>query len=127
MQVLALLVALLMALIGLTGIVSPETLGSLGRHAVTPTGLYVVAAIRIGIGIMLMLVAPVSRVPRTLRVMGIIAIIAGVATPLIGVETSRRVLDGWLAHGYVCVRLLAGIAIVLGGFLTYAVAPRRRA
>jgi hypothetical protein len=127
MQLLALLVALLICLIGLTGIVSPETLAELGRHALTPTGLLVVAAVRIGIGTILLLVARVSRAPRTLRVFGIIAIIAGVATPFIGVENSRRVLDWWLAQGFVCVRLLAGIALVLGGFLAYAVAPRRQA
>jgi uncharacterized membrane protein len=127
MQLLALLVALLISLVGLTGIVSPETLASLGRHALTPVGLYVIAAVRIGIGIILLLAAPVSRAPRTLRVFGIIAIIAGLATPFVGVETSRRVMDWWLAQGFGCVRLLAGIALVLGGFLAYAVAPRRRA
>src|ERR1700731_3202152 len=126
MRLLALLVALLMALIGLTGIGSPETLADVGRHAVTPVGLYVVAAVRIGIGIILLLAAPVSRAPRTLRIVGIFAIIAGLATPVVGVVTSRRVLDWWLAQGFVCVRLLAGIAVVLGGFLVYALAPRRQ-
>ena len=127
MRLLALLVALLMALIGLTGVISPDTLADVGRHAVTPVGLYVVAAVRIGIGIILLLAAPVSLAPRTLRIVGIFAIIAGLATPLLGVETSRRVLDWWLAQGFVCVRLLAGIAVVLGGFLVYALAPRRQA
>ena len=127
MQLLALLVALLISLVGLTGVVSPETLAALGRHALTPTGLLIVAAVRILIGIILMLAAPISRAPRTLRVLGIIAIIAGVATPFIGIETSRRVMDWWLAQGYVHLRLHAGIAVVLGGLLAYAVAPRRRA
>jgi uncharacterized membrane protein len=127
MRLLALLVALLMALIGLTGIVSPETLAALGHHAVTPTGLYVVAAVRIGIGIILLFVASTSRAPRTLRVIGTIAIFAGVATPFVGVEHSRRVMDWWLAQGFVWVRLHAGIALVLGGLLVYAVAPRRQA
>jgi hypothetical protein len=127
MQLLALLVALLVSLIGLTGVVSPETLASLGRHALTPTGLLIVAAVRIGIGIILLLVASASRAPRTLRVFGIIVIIAGVATPFFGVEHSRRVMDWWLAQGFVWARLHAGIALVLGGFLAYAVAPRRRA
>jgi uncharacterized membrane protein len=127
MRLIALFVALLISLIGLTGVVSPETLADVGRHAVTPVGLYVVAAVRVGIGIILLLAAPVSRAPRTLRVVGIFAITAGLATPLVGVETSRRVLDWWLAQGFVCVRLLAGIAVALGGFLVYAVAPRRQA
>ena len=127
MQLLALFIALLISLIGLTGVVSPETLASLVRHALTPMGLYIVAAVRIGIGVIVMLAAPVSRAPRTLRVVGIIAIIAGVATPFIGIETSRRVMDWWLAQGYVHLRLHAGIAVVLGGLLAYAVAPRRRA
>ena len=127
MQLLALLVALLISLVGLTGVVSPETLAALGRHALTPVGLYVVAAVRIGIGVILMLAAPISRAPRTLRVLGIIAIIAGVATPFIGIEPSRRVMDWWLAQGYIHLRLHAGVAVVLGGLLAYAVTPRRRA
>lgn len=127
MRMLALLVALLMTLIGLTGVVSPESLAALGRHALTPVGLGVVAAIRIGIGVILLLAASISRAPRAVRVIGIIAIIAGVVTPFVGVEASRRLMDWWLAQGFVCVRLLAGIAVVLGGFLMYALAPRRPA
>ena len=127
MQLLALFIALLISLIGLTGVVSPETLASLVRHALTPMGLYIVAAVRIGIGVIVMLAAPASRAPRTLRVFAILAIIAGLATPFVGVEHSRREVDWWLAQGFVWVRLHAGIAIVLGGFLAYAVSPRRRA
>src|SRR5205807_4032871 len=127
MQLLALFIALLISLVGLTGVISPETLASLGQHALTPVGLYVVAAIRIGIGTILLLAAPVSRAPRTLRVFAILAIIAGLATPFVGLAHSRRVVDWWLAQGFFWVRLHAGIALVLGGLLAYAVAPRRQA
>jgi len=127
MQLLALLIALLISLVGLTGVISPETLASLVRHALTPMGLCIVAAVRIGIGVIVMLAAPVSRAPRTLRVFAILAIIAGLATPFVGVEHSRRVVDWWVAQGFFWVRLHSGIALVLGGLLAYAVTPRRRA
>ena len=127
MQLLALFIALLISLVGLTGVISPETLASLVRHALTPMGLCIVAAVRIGIGVIVMLAAPVSRAPRTLRVFAILAIIAGLATPFVGVEHSRRVVDWWVAQGFFWVRLHSGIALVLGGFLAYAVSPRRRA
>jgi hypothetical protein len=127
MRLLGLLVALFMALIGLTGVFSPDCLMTIGRHSVTPLGIYIVAALRIGIGLVLARVAPVSRAPTTLRILGVIAVIGGVATLFLGAERAQVILEWWPAQGPVFIRLGAGIALVLGGFIAYALIPGRRA
>lgn len=127
MRLLGFAVALLIALIGLTGVVAPDCLMIIGRHAVTPVGLCIVAALRIGIGLVLAWLAPVSRAPMTLRILGIIAVIAGVATLFIGAERAQAILEWWSGQGPVFLRLGAGIALVLGSFIVYALIPGRRA
>lgn len=126
MKALALLVAALVVLIGLTGVALPGYLVLMGTYVATPLGLYVVAVARVGIGFILIQAAPASRYPTVLRVLGIVVMIAGFATPLFGVERSRAMLDWWAGQGLVFVRMEACLAIVIGGFLAYAVSPSRR-
>ena len=120
MKSLAFLVALFVTVVGLTGVIAPDRLITIGRQLITPTGLYVIGALRVAIGLVLYLAAPASRAPRTLRVLGAIIIIAGLTTPLFGVERSRAILD-WESHGTRFIRLGAALAIVLGAFLAFLV------
>src|SRR4051812_12126478 len=69
---------------------------SLERSVMTPAGLYAIGAMRIGIGLCFVLAAPASRAPRTIRVLGIILMIAGLSTPWFGVARARAVVN-WLA------------------------------
>jgi hypothetical protein len=62
----------------------------------TPAGLHAIAALRIAFRLVFVLVAPASRVPRTLHVPGLIVIIGGLTTPWFGVARARAVLN-WLA------------------------------
>jgi hypothetical protein len=126
MRLLGLLVALFIALIGLTGVFAPDCLMTIGRHSVTPVGIYIVAALRIGIGLLLARVAPVSRAPKTLRILGVIAVLGGVATLFLGAERAQAILEWWSAQGPVFIRLGPGLALVLGGFIAYALTPGRR-
>lgn len=127
MRLLALLVALLIALIGLTGVVAPDRLMTMAQCTATPVGIYLAAALRIGIGLVLARVAPVSRAPKTLRIFGVLAVIAGVTTLFLGTERAQALLEWWLAQGPAFIRLWAGLPLVLGGFIVYAVAAGRRA
>ena len=43
----------------------------------TPAGLYAITVLRIAIGLVFVFAAPASRTPRTLRVLGLVVIIAG--------------------------------------------------
>ncbi len=127
MRLLGLLVAFFVALIGLTGVVAPDRLVTIGPYFVTPLGIYGAATLRIGIGLVLARVAPVSRAPKTLRILGVIAVIAGVVTLFLGTERAQAILEWWSAQGPGFIRLWAGLPLVLGGFIAYAVVPGRRA
>jgi hypothetical protein len=126
MRIAVLLVALFATVIGVVGIFSPESLLTIGRYVVTPVGLYAVAALRVAIGLLLLLAAPISRVPRTLRVVGAVVLVAGLATPLFGVERTRAILDWESTQGTALIRVGAGLVLVLGGFIAFAVATGRR-
>ncbi len=77
MRIAALLVALFAIVVGVVGIFTPDSLVTIGWYVVTPVGLAAIAALRVAIGLVLMLVAPISRVPRTLRVVGAVVLVAG--------------------------------------------------
>jgi hypothetical protein len=94
---------------------------TIGQYSVTPVGIYVTAALRIGIGLVLARVAPVSRAPKTLRIFGVIAVIAGVTTLFLGTERAQAILEFWSAQGAAFIRLGAGLPLVLGGFIAYAI------
>jgi hypothetical protein len=127
MRLVGLLAAFFIVLVGLTGMLAPDCLMTIGRHSVTPVGIYLVAALRIGIGLVLAKVAPVSRAPKALRVLGVIAVLGGVATLFLGTERAQAILEWWSAHGPLFIRMGAGIALVLGGFIAYTLIPGRRA
>jgi hypothetical protein len=62
-----------------------------------------------------------------LRVLGAIVVLAGLATPLFGVDRTRAVLDWEVEQGTALVRVGAGIALAFGAFLAFAVTTGRRA
>ena len=57
MKVLAIAIGLLLAVIGLVGVVAPSFIVEFGRSLLTPIALFAVAAFRIGVGVVLVLVA----------------------------------------------------------------------
>ena len=119
MRLLGLVIGAFVLLGSAISFVAPDLRLSLERWVITPAGLYAIAALRIAIGLMLVLAAPASRAPRTLRVLGLIVIIAGLMTPWFGVARARAVVD-WLAStGPLLMHLDAVVGIALGGFLVY--------
>ena len=128
MKLFASIVGVLFILAGLAGVIFPEALLTVGQNLVTPTGLYVVAGLRVGIGFVFILAASASRLPKTIRVLGAIILVAGLVTPLVGADRSRAMLESWAAQGSVYIRMLAAVGIVIGAFITFVfVAPRRTA
>src|SRR5258708_15453332 len=127
MRALALVVAAFIMLVGVAGLLAPDSLLTLARYAVTPVGLYAVAAVRVGIGLVLILAAPISRAPRTLRVFGAVALVAGLMTPLFGADRAHAILDWQLSQGTVLIRVGAGLAVVIGGLVAFALIGSRRA
>lgn len=127
MNAIALVLGFVMAAIGVLGVGAPQSLLAVLRAILTPLGLYVLGGVRIAIGIVFLMAAPSSRAPRFLLVLGVVAVIGGLITPLFGVERAHAILDWWAGRSPGAVRLWAGVAIALGGGIVYAVAPRRAA
>ena len=123
-NLLAVALGLVVATIGILGVAAPSVLLEFGRSLQSAGALYVIAAVRIGFGAILIWAASNSRTPRTLLVLGVLIIIAGVATPFFGVERSRTVFDWWSTQGSFLTRVWPFAAIGFGLFIAYVGAPR---
>ena len=114
MKALALLIAALMVLLGLTGVLWPEGLMPLAISSFSQTGLYVVAAVRIILGALLFMAARATRTPKTIRVIGLILLVAGIASVFISAERAQLMKDWWIAHGPDTFRIAACFPLVAG-------------
>jgi hypothetical protein len=126
LNVAAMMIGAAVAGLGLFGLVAPSQLLEFGRPLLTETGLYVVAAVRVAFGLLLLFAARLSRMPRTLRVFGIVIIVAGLTTPLFGVERSVSMFNWLSAQAPALVRVVATLAMGFGALVVYAGFPRRR-
>jgi hypothetical protein len=128
MRLLGRVIGALVMLVSAISVTAPDLRLSLERSVITPAGLYAMAAMRIAIGLVFVLAAPASRAPRTLRVLGLIVIIAGLTTPWFGVTRAQAVLDWLDSAGPLLMRLDAGVGMALGAFLVYVFrTPTRQA
>jgi uncharacterized membrane protein len=87
--------AIAIAALGILGMAAPDRLLVTVRRFMTSRGLAFAAGIWLVLGAALWLAAPESRAPDLLRVLGVITVIAGIATPFVGVERARRLFDWW--------------------------------
>jgi hypothetical protein len=128
MRLLGLVAGALLIVAGAISFAAPDLRLSLESSVITTAGLYTIAALRIAIGLGFMLAASASRAPRTLRALGLIVVIAGLSTPLFGVERARAVVNWLSSAGPLLMRLDAVVAMAFGGFLVYVFrTPPRRA
>jgi hypothetical protein len=131
MRVVVFLIALVLIVIGVVGVVSPDTGTALRREYIAATlrGIYVVAVFRGAFGLLLILSAPMSRTPKTLRVLGALVCLQGliqaVVAPLVGLDRARAMLEWEAAHTGL-LRLGALIALGTGGFVAFAVTGRSK-
>ena len=128
MKAVVLVVAVLIMAFGAVGVVYPTGLVSLAGHFATSGAFYLVAAVRVALGLAIVAVAPTSRVPRTLRVVGYLVVVSGAGSALIGmlaVERADALIQWWVAQGLGVVRL-TGVGVAgFGAFLAYACTPAR--
>lgn len=127
-KILTTALGLIIVAIGVLGVATPSALLEFGQSLQTTNALYIVAAVRVMFGTVLLWVAPASRTPGILRVLGVFIIVAGLFTPFFGVERSRAMFDWWSIQGPLFTRVWAIVAVVFGLFIVYVVtSPRRSA
>ena len=123
MKQIALLLSTFVTIIGVIGLIRPETLVGIARHFETPAGLYAAAGLRLVLGIALIVAAPSSRAPAVVRLLGAVMCVAGLATPFFGPERAHAIVNWWSSQGPIVMRAWAGFALALGGFLVWALLP----
>jgi hypothetical protein len=111
--------------LGLVGVAAPAVLLELARSLIVPPALYGVAVVRVAFGVLLILVATGSRLPRTLRLVGAFIVVAGLLTPFLGAIRIDEALTWFSANRTTLFRLLALLPILAGAFLVYAINPSR--
>ena len=126
-RVAALLVALFTVGLGVVGLVSPDSVTAIRRqNFATPTGTYTAAAVRLAMGLVVILAAKASRAPKTLRLLGALMCMQGLSATLLGPEHARTVVE-WETMRPALLRAGAMVALVSGVFMTFAVTGRRPA
>ena len=124
MRIAALLVALFTIVVSMVGIVSPDSVTTLRRlYFATPGRLYAAGAVRVAMGLVLILAASRSRWPRTLRALGAVVCLQGLAATFFGLERARAILE-WEAMHTALLRAGAVVAFVTSGFVAFAVKKR---
>jgi hypothetical protein len=126
MQVAALVIGLLIVAQGIVGLVAPATFLQLIELIQTPPNIYFAAVVRVAFGVVLVVAAPLSRAPFTLRILGAMIVVGGLMTPFVGVRLAEIIL-GWWSQGPDIIRAWAIGALVLGLFIVYATAQKQRA
>jgi hypothetical protein len=103
MALAAFLFSVLVAVLGAVGLIRPTSLLAVAGLFLTPAGLYAAAAFRI---------------------FGVVIVVGGLVTPLLGVERASALIGWWAAHGSLFMRIWAAVALAFGLYLAYALVPR---
>jgi hypothetical protein len=127
MRIAAWAVALLTIVIGVVGIVAPDTLTMARQHLVASPAVifYVAGPIRIAMGLVLIVFAPRSKTPRILRAMGAIMALQGIVPLFIGIDRERMILEQEVMLGHAVLRFGAAVALASGCFIAFAATPGR--
>ncbi len=81
--------------------------------------LWTLAAVRVVIGVLLFLGSAYTRLPDTVRVIGIVIFVSGLLTPVLG---PRMAGQRWLAFAMRHIRPLSLVSMALGAVLVYSAA-----
>ena len=119
-RLVALVLGILMILLGLTALAVPDRVLPLAQFTTTPNGVYVATIIRFAIGIILLFAASHSRFPKVLRIIGTLALVAGIATLVFGSSGTRPLATSLSKNGSVVVRVFGTFVLLVGSFVVYA-------
>jgi len=84
-----------------------------------PGILYFAVGIRLLLGIALIVAAPDSLFPLLFRIFGVVAIVAALALPIMGIERIRKLVGWFAALPPLALRLWLVVGFAFGAFLVY--------
>ena len=121
------LVVTVTLIIGIAGIFEPDGLTAIRRqYFATTITFYAAATFRMAMGLVTMRVAPSSRTPTILRILGGIMCLQGLTAIFLGAERARAVLEWETAQGHALLRAGACVALAAGAFIAYSLSSRGR-
>jgi hypothetical protein len=126
MKIIALGIAALLILVGLTGVLWPEGLMELVKYSFTSAGIYVTAITRMVLGGLLLVAAGATRTPKTIRVIAVIIFLAGVATALMSPDRAQVLGNRMLERGPDFLRIAACFPLAVGFFILVATLTKPR-
>ena len=123
---LAIAVGVAYVLLGVSVAVSPEWI--LSTDWGSRRGLLFAAGIRVVVGVVLLFAARTTEYPRTFRVFGTVALVAGVIMPFVPLDSWAEYMRWWTVENTSLFRwIFATAATLFGAFVVYAALPRRTA
>ena len=115
--------ALFMITLGALGVASPGRLVALVARVQGPAGLFTAGALRLVVGVALLLAADASRAPLYFQIFGAVAIAAALSTPLIGLPRFEALLRWWTARPQGLLRAWAAVVLAIGASFLWALSP----
>ena len=114
--------------IGAWAVIDPRALEQFAEPFLTPTGLWMAVALRLAIGLLMIMAAAGSRLPTTLRVLGALIFLSGLALPVVGLDRMVSIATWGAAQSDLTLRLVGLVVAALGGFVIWTVqAPKDEA
>lgn len=121
----AVLVALFSIGIGIVGLVSPSSAMSVRREYLsTGVGLHAAGAIRMAMGLVLIVFARSSRAPKVLWLMGAAMFLQGLVPQFYSVSRAQALLEWEATLGATVLRVGAAVALATGVFVAFAARAR---
>lgn len=106
--------------IGVFGVLRPTEVGTLLTGA-APNSLFNFAiGARLVIGVLFIAVAPATRIPNVIYIIGGLSILAAVLLPVLGQRRFDMILVWVASRPPIALRLWSLMAALVGGFLVYA-------
>ena len=117
------LLSVFILLLGAWGVLAPSRITDMVNRFASKSGLWFAAGIRLVLGLALWFAAPVSRAPMLLQVLGVIALVAAIVLPLMGVARFKALIDWWTKLSPTAMRLNCLLAVAFGGVILWALLP----
>jgi hypothetical protein len=125
-NVIVALIGWIIVAIGLLGIARPHLMLTAVLGWPPDVLLYVTVGTRIVLGLLLFFAAPSCRLPRFTRVIGVIAVLSGIVSALIGASRLESIVQWTSAQPTEVIRLMYTLDIILGAFLAYSGSQKRK-
>jgi hypothetical protein len=120
MRRLVVLFGLIIIAVGIVAIVWPEQSFAVVLHWPAEVLLFVAVAVRVVLGVVLILAAPHCRFPKTMYVLGVVYLIGALVIGLLGTSRLQSLGQWWFHQPPMFLQFAYAAVVILGAFLVYA-------